>query len=222
MNVQTRSLSHHRRVLATANPNWDPDGAGLAIVAAYEPKGAATYAASLQNLADPGTNDATEGTAPAWDTVNGWKFTAGSSHYLIGPAITKDSTVLAQFTNRGTVNWSFVFGMRNAASQDYGVQPYNNGAYNFKNNSNHAKAGSISSGNLAIAGTLGGYKNGALDTADGFTGVGSGLALYIGAFNNKGGGASGYWTGYLQALYIYSTALSSAEVLTVYTAMAAL
>jgi len=45
-------------------------------IAAYQPKGAADYATSKVNLANSGTYDAYEGTAPDWDAVNGWDFVA--------------------------------------------------------------------------------------------------------------------------------------------------
>lgn len=50
-------------------------------IAAYQPKGAASYAASLVNLANPGTYDCTEGVAPTWD-IAGWSFD-GTDDYLI-------------------------------------------------------------------------------------------------------------------------------------------
>lgn len=42
--------------------------------AAYAPKGAASYEASLINLANPGTGNATAIGSPQWDATNGWKF----------------------------------------------------------------------------------------------------------------------------------------------------
>ena len=42
--------------------------------AAYQPKGAADYATSKVNLANPGTYNATDVSAPAWDATDGWKF----------------------------------------------------------------------------------------------------------------------------------------------------
>lgn len=52
---------------------WNLDGAITSCVAAYQAIGAASYAASLSNLFNPGTNDLTAvGTAPNWDATNGW------------------------------------------------------------------------------------------------------------------------------------------------------
>lgn len=52
---------------------------GVTCVVAYQPKGAASYAASLSNLANPGTYDAFAGSAPEWDAGVGWTF---DSKYL--------------------------------------------------------------------------------------------------------------------------------------------
>lgn len=44
-------------------------------VAAYQAKGAASYAASKVNLANPGTYNAADGTAyPTWNAATGWTF----------------------------------------------------------------------------------------------------------------------------------------------------
>lgn len=65
---------------------------GVTCVVAYQPKGAATYAASLSNLANPGTYDAFAGSAPSWDAGVGWTFdqrylrtglTPGSTYSMI-------------------------------------------------------------------------------------------------------------------------------------------
>ena len=60
---------------------WDLDGAILTCVAAYQPKGAASLAASYVNLANPGTYDAVVGVAPAWAAGTGWTFN-GATQYL--------------------------------------------------------------------------------------------------------------------------------------------
>lgn len=55
-------------------PWWLAGGISPAnCVAAYQAKGAVSYAASKVNLANPGTYDAMDGTsAPPWDSTNGW------------------------------------------------------------------------------------------------------------------------------------------------------
>lgn len=56
---------------AASDTWWDLNGTITSCVAAYQPKGAASYAASLVDLSGNG-NDATEVAAPGWDSTNGW------------------------------------------------------------------------------------------------------------------------------------------------------
>lgn len=51
---------------------WDLNGTITSCIAAYQPKGAASYAASLVNLTGNTDYDATETTQPGWDATNGW------------------------------------------------------------------------------------------------------------------------------------------------------
>lgn len=58
--------------VAVAASNWW-EVAGKTCVAAYQAKGAASYAASKVNLAGAGTYDLVDGTTyPTWDTALGW------------------------------------------------------------------------------------------------------------------------------------------------------
>jgi len=79
---------------------WDLNGTITSCVAAYQPKGAASYADSLINLASPGTNNAVEGVAPQWDSTNGWKGT-GSSYLYVPVTPLSSWTIAITFTNRG-------------------------------------------------------------------------------------------------------------------------
>lgn len=58
--------------VAAGRVPWYRAGGAPMPVAAYQPKGAASYAASLVNIANPGTYNATEGVAPSWATGTGW------------------------------------------------------------------------------------------------------------------------------------------------------
>lgn len=67
-------------------------------IAAYQPKGAASLAASYINLANPGTNNAAPGVAPTWDATNGFKF--ADNQYLVGPTVTgTEGTLIIRFSN---------------------------------------------------------------------------------------------------------------------------
>jgi len=64
----------------TAIDWWLAGGINAAnCIAAYQPIGAADYATSKVNLANPGTYDAYEGTAPDWSAVTGWTFDSTNS-----------------------------------------------------------------------------------------------------------------------------------------------
>ena len=64
-----------------ANGWWNDNGAISGTVAAYQPIGAASLAASYSNLFSPGTNDAAPGTAPTFNTAGGWIFN-GTTQWL--------------------------------------------------------------------------------------------------------------------------------------------
>src|SRR4030042_426783 len=52
-------------------------------IAAYQPKGADSYAASKVNIANPGTYNLSDGAAfPTWAAATGWTFAAASLQYL--------------------------------------------------------------------------------------------------------------------------------------------
>lgn len=63
-----------------AEPWWLAGGiSASACVAAYQPKGAASYADSLKNINNPGTNDLTSAVGVSWD-ISGWK--EGGAQYF--------------------------------------------------------------------------------------------------------------------------------------------
>lgn len=82
---------------------WCPCGINPAdVVAAYAAKGAASYAASKINLANPGTFDWLDGVAfPSWNNTNGWMFSRISSQYLYINSITlnQNTTSIVKFSN---------------------------------------------------------------------------------------------------------------------------
>lgn len=102
------ALGRGYRRAAAAEPWWLAGGVAAAnCVAAYQPKGAADYAASKVNLANPGTYDATDGAVyPTWDAANGWKFdhSTGDVQQLnyIASGATAEYTAIARFSDRST------------------------------------------------------------------------------------------------------------------------
>lgn len=61
-------------------------------VAAYQAKGAASYAVSKSNLANPGTYDLAEGSAPSWSTASGWTFNGVNNYLKTGIMPTRNQT----------------------------------------------------------------------------------------------------------------------------------
>jgi len=194
--------------------------AGKTCAAAYQPKGAASYAASKINLANPGTYDATEGTAPSWDAGNGWKFDHTNSEYLnTGVVPNNDWTMIAQFSDHiAGIGDYRLCGQNSSTNQPHFMGPNYWGTKRFVNGLHlDAGAGALS-GNIALAG-MNGYFNGAsvgTITGAGFTGVGR--TIWIGSGNPT----ASFTTVYIQAWAVYSGTLSAAEIAVLAAAMAAL
>ena len=194
-----------------------------ACVGAYQAKGAASLAASYTNLANPGSHDLTLGTAPAWDATNGWK--GGSSAYLktditpTGAAGTWSAAV--RFSNGGG-GYECLLGCWSAgATNRFGFQLANYaGKVEISNYSLKNWIHTKTSGAFVIAGTAL-YVDGALDPLVLGGGSSPGVPVYILALNNNGSPSS-YTTSYIQALALYNTTLSAAQVAAVTTAMNAL
>lgn len=91
------SATFDRRATAAATP-WYLAGGAPTPVAVYQPKGAASLAASYVNLITPGTNDMIVGVAPTLITA-GWL--GNGSAYLIVPFLVdaRSHTILCRFTN---------------------------------------------------------------------------------------------------------------------------
>lgn len=88
---------------------WDPDDEGLAVVAAYKARHAASLAASMVNLANPGTYNLTVvGSTPTWDAEDGWSFSSGA--FDTGYNLPEECTFLVRYTDAGSVTYDTVFG----------------------------------------------------------------------------------------------------------------
>ena len=223
---------------AVATPWYLAGGVSAAnCIAAYQPIGAASYASSKVNLANPGTYDAVEGVAPDWDAANGWRFNGTNDYLNSGIVHTKDYTALARFIRRGTtasgtwiiygansVNTRFYLGL----SGDEGDSRFNykpiwgwgTSALNepdLLTNVVEVNEGGVicSSGNLCYwDGVYRGIQTSTYTNTNSRTD-------YIGAYNNNGTTAL-----YLQvdilALSVYNTTLTQPQVAAISAAMAAL
>jgi len=198
---------------------WDLNGAITSCIAAYQAKGAASYAASKVNLANAGTYDLSNGTAyPTWDTSTGWTFTQANSEYLTGATLSG----LAQDS------FTIIFHSSiNASGKDKGVfdigpvwlwYTYKNtfirGRYYTTSNTNYIPA--IAGAAVYCFSNTAGYRDGEklVDIATG-TGTTSDTLTV-------GKSAGGYHNGTIRSFALYGAVLTSTQIGNLTTAMAAL
>lgn len=210
-----------RSSVQAAEASWWLSGgvAAANAIAVYQPKGAASLAASYTNLANPGTYDAAPGTAPTFDAATGWTFTAASSQYLttgVTPAADGTWSVLARFSDAG-IN-QMVFGGQGGSGQFYLWLRADN-KVEYGNIGYVTLAPRQSEGVLGFAGKTA-YRNG---SNVGTIGASSGAqrVIFIAAYNNAGSPVLPL-NGKVQALAIYNTTLTSTQVGLISAAMAAL
>ena len=207
-------ITTSRRAVSAATANWWEAGGATGCVAAYQPKGAASLAASYSNLANPGTYDAAPGVAPTWDATNGWIF-SGSQYLTTGSApIAHTYTVAVVFTGAPSAV-QVIFGYFGALA--FRIIP--NRLTNGVGYGQTYVAPGLAAGVLVLAGQNG-YRNGSLDTAAANVGSGTSADPYIAAQNQ--GGPVAYYAGNIQALGIWNNVLDGTKAAAVSTAMAAL
>lgn len=184
---------------------------GQTCVAAYQPIGAASLAASYVNLANPGTYNAYEGIAPAWDDVNGWKF---ASTYLmtgITPVNNQLWSLFIRYSNLGTINYRAIAGCLMYSDSYYGFELYpwsTATTRGWRNGSTLTETITpASNGIIGFGGNTGyfdGVSKGIIPSAGGTF-----VELAIGATNNNG--VIRYQNSYIQAFAIYSTTLNASD-----------
>lgn len=212
----------------SAIPWWLTGGIPAAnCIAAYQAKGAASYAASKINLANPGTYNATDGVAyPTWNTSTGWSFVAASLQYLItGVAPASGWSAIIRIANYTKTNGVFAFGGYNTTdSQGMAINPsradsrpvfYNGGGET-------PASGGLTAGVFAVAGQYG-YINGSSVTGALAAWITTISNICIGCYYREGVGAqtSTCITGGVIAFAIYNTNIA-AYISGLTTAMAAL
>lgn len=206
-------------------PAWSLAGGAPAPVAAYQPKGAASQAASYVNLANPGTYNAAPGVAPTWDTTTGWTFD-GATQYLttgIVPASNQTWTLIVRFDNAlasggfvaiAGAGWAGGQGLMLSLTHSLSRRSYYNGGLL------HI-TGFVTNGVLAAAGNKG-YYNGTADAGTiGTSATPNTYALAIGALNQTNSIVS-FFNGRVQAVAAYSSVLTAGQVAAVSAAMSAL
>lgn len=202
---------------AAASPWWLAGGAPTP-VAAYQPIGAASLAASYVNLANPGTYNAAPGVAPTWAAATGWTFNGSTQYLTAGIVLFGGWTVLLRFSSATLGTTANIFGASPDATNRFRFGPRTAGIIYVFGAAVATVAPAITSGVIGMAGSQP-YRNGVTDGAAmaAWTGSGS-IVAFIGAFNSAGS-PSGYQAANVQALAIYSATLTGAQVAAVTAAM---
>lgn len=200
---------------------WLSGGVAAAnCVAAYQPKGAASLAASYTNLANPGTYNAAPGGAPAFDATTGWKSDGSSVYLTTGITPSSGWSMIARFSGVVGTGGNLIASYSGVEGTRFVIVPYNgdNKVY-YQNGSYLGVSPGTTSGVLAVAGQQG-YRNGSAD--GGTIGAWSGTATQAIQIFRAPIGSPLYINCYLQAVAIYSTILTGSQVAAISTAMAAL
>jgi hypothetical protein len=195
-------------------------------IAVYQPIGAASYAVSLSNLANPGTYDASEGTAPDWDAVNGWKFDGSDDYLETGVTPSSQSwSYIIKFSDCSAAvsDYNRIFGAETGSNPRVFMIPYPEDVDDryYSNGGLVATGDAVTEGVMAIAGTNG-YLNGVSDSISlaAWSGALS-QSIYIGCTNDDGS-AVRFAAVYIQAFSIYNTVITAGQVSALTTAMNAL
>jgi len=181
-------------------------------IAAYQSKGAASYAASKVNLNNSGTHDLSDGAAyPAWDTSTGWTFTKASSQYLISDINPTEggSTILrvANVGNSSGIMYGGFYYSGGGKNMEY-IEILSYGVTRFgKGNASSDDSGVLASGCYALVGYKC-YKNENLEqTISGSWDGGTVYPLHIGRRN--GNTAIVYFGGDILAFATYNIDIST-------------
>lgn len=186
-------------------------------IAAYQPKGAASYAASKVNLAIPGTYDAVEGVAPGWTAADGWIFANKRLETNITPPGAQTWSALCRFSNV-SVGVSFLFGeLEETTPSSFSISPNRSTGIVFQNHGRLDVSGGMASGVLGFSGRDC-YCNGVFVGQTTTLTANGPRSIYIGTRH----GDSYPLYGNIQCLAFYNTTLTAAQVLAVSTAIAAL
>jgi len=212
---------------AAAASWWLSGGISAAnCIAAYQAKGAASYAASLVNLAQQGTYDVTEGIGPlTWATGTGW-VGDGVNYLRTGITPTNNYSIIAKFANFSLASTQIVMGERQAgfSTRMYlmPVDIFSTGWHTYQIGANLLRvANKQTSGIMAIT-NLCGYLNGVLDAGPGTWADGTTQSIWIMGGNNGGVLESSVIApGECHAVAIYNIDISS-YIVDLIAAMAAL
>jgi len=209
-------------ITPTITPEWWQAVAGKTPIIAYAPAGAASYNASLVNLANPGTNNAAAGEAPDWSAENGWEFDGISNYLTAGNiAFTEHMTFVVRYSNfsgdfddimdDGSAGMNYLW--LDGSTPTIGMSFSTSGYYYFVT----CDPGASIPTSATVATNINGFWIDGIDcNADISSDPGTWsdtAALLIGGYSGS------EFAGNIQAIAIYSTTLSAGEIATITDAM---
>lgn len=195
--------------------------AGQTCVAAYQPKGAASLAASYVNLANPGTYDAAPGVAPTFDAATGWTFNGSTQYLMTGVVPSSGWSMAVRFANVSPAStFRVIVGSQGVGNTRFYIAFGSNPRYVYGNGYVNVIDSGLTNGVLAHAAQYC-YKDGVSDgqISDAFSGTGK--EIYVGAHNSIGV-LEFFLSCQIQAVSIYSTTLSAGNNTTLAARMNAL
>lgn len=165
---------------------WYLSGGAPTPLAVYQPKGAASQAASYVNIVNPGTYDTAPGVAPTWATGTGWTFN-GVSQYLIIPTLLHSTnwSVLIRISSWAKASAKSIFGEYGSSSNSFLIQCNSGANVTFYHNATVGVTNSITSGVTAIGGDTP-YIDGVAQTVMTQTANTAAKVMWIGAINSLG------------------------------------
>lgn len=212
------AISHAEEETSPVESSWWEAGGASGALQILQPKGAPSYAASLLDLSGNG-NNASEGSAPAWDAVNGWQFNGTTNYLNSGILPDGTTTVIVRYSDLSSEG--YVFGAWNAGSNtELELYAFNGVQINPYWGDGFLTKTAFDAGVYAIASNEC-YRNGVSDGSIVSTWSGTPIALYIGASNWAGSDAINVNVD-VQAWAIYDNELTSDQVAAVSAAMATL
>ena len=196
--------------------------AGKTCVAAYQPKGAASLAASYVNLANPGTYDAAPGVAPTL-TADGWTFDGTTQYLTTGIVPGTGWTMIVRVNQNGGQNVQLIAGASETNANGFALRLIVASLQAVYVHGSGWSADVVSLSGIHAIAKQQGYYNG-IPTASGGSGtLSTTRGIFIGQQNVAGSIYDPYFfSGSMDALAIYSDTLTAGEVAAVSAAMAAL
>jgi hypothetical protein len=191
-------------------------------VAVYQPVGADDLADSYVNLANPGTYDATPGVAPTWDAVNGWTFN-GTTQYLDSGVVPASGwSMIVRFSDVSLPATCWMIGVDSADNARFYLSPTFTAKRLYGSGGLKLVSSAVESGIMAISGQQP-YFNGLTDgsTTDAWDTTQTN-SIFIGCLHETDGDPNFFLNGKIQAVAIYNTTLTPAQVAAVTAGMQAL